>query len=743
MKINNSFCKLLLLTSLLLFQSFNLYSQWSTQTVELKLGWNGVYLHVDASHENISELEDLDPNITDIWLWNPKLKSDQFIQNPDVPTDTKSRWIRWNKDLGPSSALQRLVGNSAYLVRYGEKNEDGSWVPKYSPESNESIESIAVTRSDDGNTFSWSNDTGNLFNLVGVDASGTEVNLAYSVSSPHTQIGVANTFVAFKAYSSWQKWDNESSQFTGASWSIKGTPVPPNYSWTSTGLNFIGFSKNPNSITTFERFFLPELLNGEPAAQFFTYKGGELSDSEGAENPDEVIAKRNSAIKRGEALWMRVGDTFNNYFGPFDVVLQNNSGAHFGESTERYRIVIRNMFDEALGVTMSLRPTETPPQGQPEIKSGLKVLVRGNPNPIDLSYDYTRLDENSPMIFTLSARKANTIASETSQEIIIGIDRNSMEGNPGDLYGGVLEFKDSLGMLLYEIPITCKMPTDSGLWVGTANVDQVRHDISFFRETEDGGVVEEDGKAVYDGINQTYGNVSDSYPLRYIFHRQNGDNDSTTRLYQRVFFGLRKGAEVSNDFILTNNEKALDSKFLDSARRIASAHLPWSKSNDGWECSGNFKRGEVMVVKVKTAYNDRISNPFIHAYHPDHDNLDAKFERELTSGYESWGINREMSFRFDAPRDTFDSLVSIGRRIEGEYHEQVDITGMGVEKKSYYSKGTFTLNRLHESNAIVPWDGVDDSEEGEVPEQSEEEIVENDGEPTSEDDDVEEGDGNP
>ena len=82
MKINNSFCKLLLLTSLLLFQSFNLYAQWSTQTVELKLGWNGVYLHVDASHENISELEDLDPNITDIWLWNPKLKSDQFIQNP-------------------------------------------------------------------------------------------------------------------------------------------------------------------------------------------------------------------------------------------------------------------------------------------------------------------------------------------------------------------------------------------------------------------------------------------------------------------------------------------------------------------------------------------------------------------------------------------------------------------------------------------------------------------------------------
>ena len=47
-----------------------------------------------------------------------------------------------------------------------------------------------------------------------------------------------------------------------------------------------------------------------------------------------------------------------------------------------------------------------------------------------------------------------------------------------------------------------------------------------------------------------------------------------------------------------------------------------------------------MVVNIVTKYNDRISNPFIHAYHPDHDNLDAKFENELVQGYESWGINR-------------------------------------------------------------------------------------------------------
>ena len=102
----------------------------------------------------------------------------------------------------------------------------------------------------------------------------------------------------------------------------------------------------------------------------------------------------------------------------------------------------------------------------------------------------------------------------------IPFNENDRVDEPISLYAATKKSNELMAYSyasLYEIPITCKMPTDSGLWVGTANVDQVRHDISFFRETEDGGVVEEDGKAVYDGINQTYGNVSDSYPLRYIF----------------------------------------------------------------------------------------------------------------------------------------------------------------------------------------------------------------------------------
>lgn len=641
MIIKTNFLFLKIIASLVVASVFsqNAFGQWKTQTITLRPGWNGVYLHVDPSHENIGDLNGLNTDITDIWFWKPKLKSDQFIQDPDIPTDGKSRWIRWNKDLGPSSALQRLVGNGAYLVKYGEKSEDGTWTP--------------------------------------------DVN---------------------------------------AKWDIKGIPVPPNYSWTSTGLNFFGLADNPDKGASFEKFFPAYMLNGESPAEFYTYRGGELSDEAGSKNPAEVVAKRNTAVQRGEAFWMRVGDSFNSYFGSFDLVLQETKGAYFGETKEQYRILIRNRVEEALSVTMSLKKTEDAPTGQPEVKDGLKVLVRGTPSLTDLSYGYKRLEEG-PSVWTLAPAKSGGIGGDASQEIIIGIDRHNMEGKPGELFGGILEFTDSLGLVKYEVPISAVIPANSGLWVGNAQVGAVRHDITFLRKKNEKEVETDDnGKAISEGVNDTYGAVGENYPLRFIFHRHNSD-DSKTTLYQRLFYGLRKGAELATDFILTNDERALDKKSLNSARRIASATLPWSKSNTGWLCAGEFDLGKETTVNVNLAYNNRESNPFIHAYHPDHDNLDAKFKNELNQGYESWGINREMTFMFDEPKDDFMSLVSVGRRFSGEFHEKVEITGIGVEKKPYYARGIFKLNRIHESNEVVPYDDSDAEPAGEVPEQPDEEQV--------------------
>ena len=93
-------------------------AQWMTQTFELKPGWNAIYTHIDPSHVTLSELIDTDASnpIDEVWMWKQPVSSAQFVESPQAPTSGGSQWLSWVRTLGPSSELQRLIGNNAYLV---------------------------------------------------------------------------------------------------------------------------------------------------------------------------------------------------------------------------------------------------------------------------------------------------------------------------------------------------------------------------------------------------------------------------------------------------------------------------------------------------------------------------------------------------------------------------------------------------------------------------------------------------
>lgn len=189
------------------------------QPFSLVPGWNAVYLHVDASHTSLDSLvgsDDANP-IQEIWLWRPSPATAQFVTSPQLPTSQTSQWLTWERNAVPSSPLQSLPGNCAYLVKVG---------------------------------------------------------------------GNANY-----------------------TWNLLGKVVAPDYLWTSTGLNFIGFPTRPVSPPTFEQFLSPSPSFFE-AAQVFSYDGGDLGPS----NPAQVFAFRTKSVTRGQAYWIRAGETFNRYF---------------------------------------------------------------------------------------------------------------------------------------------------------------------------------------------------------------------------------------------------------------------------------------------------------------------------------------------------------------------------------------------------------------------------------------------
>jgi hypothetical protein len=395
-------------------------AQWQEQELKLVPGWNAVYLHVDSTHSGIADLA-ASTEVQEVWLWQPKLSTAQYVTNPDAPADAKSSWASWTLRLGDaSSTLKRMPGNSAYLVKLG----------------------------------------------------GTV-------------------------------------DFT---WKILGKPVPAQYQWTTSGLNFIGVpSVAGNGAPSLEDYFSPagDLLL---VTDIFTYGGGDL----GPTNPGQVYGLRTTKADRGKAFWMRSGTKFNRYFGPFDLKLQSPDGVHFGKNLSAYRVRLSNL----TGADLTVKLTEVPsaaapnplPNGETAITGRAPVIVRGELNTSTLSYGHAALSDG-PQSWTL--KPLGEVGSQV--EVVLGLDRSKMDGAAGSLYASVLRFTDSLGTGAQgysqrDIPVSGTVGSSEGLWVGAVGINKVRNTMK--------AVDPKDSTRSISTDTDTFGDVASPYPLRLIIHRE-------------------------------------------------------------------------------------------------------------------------------------------------------------------------------------------------------------------------------
>jgi hypothetical protein len=104
--------------------------------------------------------------------------------------------------------------------------------------------------------------------------------------------------------------------------------------------------------------------------------------------------------------------------------------------------------------------------------------------------------------------------------------------------------------------------------------------------------------------------------------------------------------------------------------------------------------GSTLSTTVELGFNDQASNPFLHTYHPDHDNLDASFRTPLARGAESYGVQRQITLSFTAPANDFESLTRRGANFTGHYTEVVTFSGRPGAERQYTARGVFTLNRI-------------------------------------------------
>lgn len=575
----------------LLASSWRAQAQWVTQSIDLKAGWNAVYLHVDASHTTLEDLIVGGPAnpIQEVWLWAPPATTVQFIDSPQQPTSGGSLWLNWKRSASISAnTLSRLTPNAAYLVRV----------------------------------------------------------------------------------------DDSSPTYT---WSLKGKPIPPRYQWTTTGLNFLGFPTPPADPPTFETL-LAAVPDVKRAAEIFHYPGGEL----GAGNPARLFALRTQPVKRGQAFWIRSGGVFNRYFGPIELDLSTPAGVNFRDNLSQTRILLRNIQPAALTVTLALVNSEAPPAGQTAIVQAPPLLIRGALNTTNLTYGFSNL-VSTPQTWSLAPQ--GQPGSEV--EVVLGLNRSQMTGNPGDLFAGVLRFTDSLGLSQIDVGVSAQMGGTTGLWVGEAQVSQVQHYLKAYQNDAQGKtIVNSNGQYIAVSTNSSLGAVPRAFPLRLIVH---SSTNVGTVLLQRVYSGL----DASTNTIVSTSQDSLATDSIASARRISSVHLPWSAANAPWTLTGNLQQGGTLNATVDLNHDDQASSPFLHSYHPDHDNKDATFTQVLPSGVESYRVRRQIQMDITPPANNFSSLTTGNQTLSGVYHETVTFFGQGTEQRKFEVQGVFALTRLN------------------------------------------------
>jgi hypothetical protein len=128
-----------------------------------------------------------------------------------------------------------------------------------------------------------------------------------------------------------------------------------------------------------------------------------------------------------------------------------------------------------------------------------------------------------------------------------------------------------------------------------------------------------------------------------------------------------------------------------AARRISSAAFSFSQpilltpASEGG--SARFGAGS-FHCQVDLGFDDSL-NPFKHLYHPDHDNLDERFQQKLPDGRESMSVGRQLQLEFTA--EDPDKLTIPGwgdNQVGGTYRETIT----GLHRRPIQLQGTFRLS---------------------------------------------------
>lgn len=426
--------------------------------------------------------------------------------------------------------------------------------------------------------------------------------------------------------------------------------LPPASKWVRSGANFLGFPARLSSPPTIANYFATFPSAVAANTKIYKYVGGPIETA-----VVQVFSPSFEPLDRTQAYWFDA-TVVSDFYAPLEITPSNLAGLVYGRNGSQITVRVRNR--SAATVTLTVTPTAsaTAPVGQDQWTAAVP-LTRRTFNSGTSSYEFT----------AVSAPFTVVLAPQATSEIVFGVNRVLITGAPDALYASLLRFTDSANLMEILLPVSARVTSLGGLWVGDVAVTNVESKVEGFTGTA----------------------TKSPYPLRVLLHV---DDAGTARLLSQVFLGRLAPAPYAQGIATLESHLKADEKA--NAQRFVATHLPLDLVLATG--SGSVALGQTLVRSISIPFNER-TNPYVHTYHPDHDNKDSRFAL-LTTPLESPNIGRTLSFTFSAtPLPTSSPLGWGSTVLGGSYSETIT----GLHKNPLTVSGTFELRRVSELGSIT------------------------------------------
>lgn len=459
-------------------------------------------------------------------------------------------------------------------------------------------------------------------------------------------------------------------------WIVTGKPSLRPIRWQAGALNFVGFHVGAPG-PTFETLFSGESgLAGQPVY---------LLDPTGVWR--SVAALSTARPGSGESYWIRCRQPAQRT-STIEIDSAARLGLSFVGNEAEQSLRVRNTSGGPRTISVRLLASTAPPAGQAPLAGPVPLeswradfaTASFGWEPLSAALRFTALPAGQEWNIRLGVRRAGAAAAA-----------------PGSLYQSLLEVTDDAGTR-WIVPVSADPPgttasvaalglgaaqvpaARAGLWIGDVvlkAVSQPAHPSDPSRTRRAGGELS----------------------FRLMVHL---DGAGTARLLRQVYLvrkpaitgpdpdnpGFSRVEEAARTVVVT--DEALIPGIIGTGgiagRRISSTAFGFRQP---LALTGGAFGSGTLTAAIPLDYDDPL-NPFRHRFHPDHNNLDERFEQKLPEGKESFTVTRSIALEFTAADPLGLNPPGWGEfELGGNYRETIS----GLHRTPIQVAGTFRLVR--------------------------------------------------